>query len=105
MRTLLRLWHDDHAFVAHVELLFILSVLAIGTLTGLVALRQAVIAEGLEQAAAIIALNDSFSFTGQSNCESSHAGSSGAKIGAGFDIKQDTKAPALVGTVTQSPCD
>jgi len=45
-------------------------------ITGMVALRQAVISELTETAQALLALNQSFSFSGQTNCESSTGGSS-----------------------------
>jgi hypothetical protein len=54
---------------------FVATILVIGAITGLVAVRQAVIVELHDVANAILALNQSFSFSGQSNCESSTAGS------------------------------
>jgi hypothetical protein len=103
-KLMLKLWNDDHGFVMHVELLFILTILVIGTVTALVALRQAVIAESVEIANAILALNNSFSFSGQSNCESSSAGSAALQESVG-GLHEGSVAPALVATITQSPCD
>jgi hypothetical protein len=110
MRLLRQLYRDDAGFVLHVELLFILTILVIGTVTALVALRQAVIAEAVEIANAILALNDSFSFSGQTNCESSSAGSAAANARSltplvVMRVTQGSVAPAMVSTITQKPCE
>ena len=73
---MLRLWHDDSGALISMEFLFVATILVLGVITGLVAVRQAVISELTEFAQAVMALNQSFSFSGQTNCESSTAGSS-----------------------------
>jgi hypothetical protein len=76
MRNLLvRLWNDDAGALIAAEWVFVATILVLGAITGLVAVRQAVIAELHDVANALLALNQSFSFSGQSNCESSTAGS------------------------------
>jgi ABC-type uncharacterized transport system permease subunit len=54
---------------------FLTTGLVLGAITGLVAVRQAVISELEEFANAVLALNQSFSFSGQTNCQASTAGS------------------------------
>src|SRR5689334_10450594 len=76
-RILFLLWNDDCGFAANtVEWLFMLVVLVVGLLTGLVAMRQALISELAETANALLALDQSFEPPPQTNCESSTAGSS-----------------------------
>jgi hypothetical protein len=57
------------------EILLVLTILVIGLIAGLVALRQAFLTELGDIANAFLTLNQSYSFAGQSNCVSSTAGS------------------------------
>jgi hypothetical protein len=57
------------------EWVFVATILILGIITGLVAVRGAVISELVEFANAVAALSQSYSFAGQSNCLSSTAGS------------------------------
>jgi hypothetical protein len=76
MRNLMvKLWSDDAGALIASEWVFVATILVLGAITGLVAVRQAVIAELHDFANALVALNQSYSFSGQSNCESSTAGS------------------------------
>src|SRR5579883_1552114 len=76
MRKLLsRLWNDDGGAIIAMEWVFIATILVLGIITGLVAVRQAVLTELSDVAQAILSLNQSYSFTGQSNCQASTAGS------------------------------
>jgi hypothetical protein len=76
MRILMvKLWGDDGGALIAAEWVFVATILVLGSITGLVAVRQAVIAELHDFANALLALNQSYSFSGQSNCESSTAGS------------------------------
>jgi len=65
--------------------------------------RQAVISELTEFANAVMALNQSFSFAGQSNCLSSTSGSA-ASDSSNVINEKSTVAPE-VAVVTQQPCD
>jgi hypothetical protein len=71
-----KLWNDDCGALIATEWVFVATILVLGIITGLVAVRNAVLAELLDFANAVISLNQSFSFTGQVNCQSSTAGSS-----------------------------
>jgi hypothetical protein len=103
MRHLLqRLWTDDCGALIATEWVFVATILVLGIIVGLVAVRQAVISELTEFAGAVMSLNQSFSFTGQSNCQSSVAGSQA--IDTNDTIPAGHTAPTP-NTVEQSPCD
>jgi hypothetical protein len=70
-----RLWDDDCGGVLAAEWLFLATLLVLGTVGGLVAVRQAVISEFTEYAQAVMALNQGYSFSGQSNAASATPGS------------------------------
>ena len=98
-----KLWNDDcGSGLLSAEWLFLFAILVLGIITGLVAVRQALISELTESAQALLALNQSFSFSGQSNCESSTAGSSASDttntIGEG-------SVAASTAAISQTPCD
>ena len=77
-------------------------ILLLGSITGLVAVRQALISELTESAQAIMALNQSFSFSGQTNCESSTAGSSASDTTN--TIGEGSVVPSTA-AISQTPCD
>ena len=56
-----------------------------------------------EFANAVMALNQSFSFSGQSNCQASTAGSQA--LDSSDVINEASTAAASASTITQSPCD
>jgi hypothetical protein len=63
MRQLVgRLWSDDCGAMLAVEWVFVATILIIGSITGLVAVRQAIITELEEFAEAILALSTSWDF-------------------------------------------
>src|SRR5262245_33376529 len=103
MRQMFRLWADDYGFAAStVEWLFMVTIMIIGLITGFVAVRQAIDSELVETAQAILALNQSFSFSGQSNCESSTAGSSASDT---TNTISDVSVGASTASISQTPCD
>jgi hypothetical protein len=79
---MLRLWKDDCGALIATEWVFVVTILVLGSITGLVMVRQAVLAELQDVANALMALDQSYSFSSQSNCESSTAGS------AFFDVTE-----------------
>src|SRR5579872_6217238 len=103
MRQMLKLWNDDcGSTLVTSELLFLFTILVLGMITGLVALRQAVISELTETAQALMALNQSYSFSGQVNCESSTAGSSASDT---TNTIAETSVVASTAAINQTPCD
>jgi hypothetical protein len=80
MRQLLGLWHDDcGGGLIAAEWLFVFATLILGGLTGMVSVRQALLSEWTEAAQSLTSLNHGFSFSGQTNGETSLAGSSASE--------------------------
>lgn len=75
MRLLRRLWNDDAGALLTAEWLFMATILVIGLVAGLVAIRNAVNNELEEMAGAIGALSQSYSFGGVTGCCASSGGS------------------------------
>ena len=92
-RLMQKLWSDDHGALIATEWVFVATILVLGAITGLVAVRQAVIAELHDVANALLALNQSYSFSGHSNCESSTAGSSFKDVGDSIVVKSTAATP------------
>lgn len=69
------LWRDNRAFVVSAELVLVASVLVIGLLVGLVTVRDQVVQELADVAAAISRSNQSYSFSGVSGHTATGAGS------------------------------
>jgi hypothetical protein len=61
------LWNDEAGFVITSELLLIVTIMVIGLIVGFVAVRDAVVTELADVAAAIGALNQSYRFHGVTN--------------------------------------
>ena len=102
MRQMLKLWNDDCGALIATEWVFVVTILILGIITGLVAVRQAYISELVETAQALMALNQSYSFSGQSNCESSTAGSSGSDT---TNTIIEGSVAASTASINQAPCD
>src|SRR5262249_43171643 len=101
--TMLRkLWNDDCGALIATEWIFLMTILILGIITGLVALRQALISELTESAQAILSLDQSFAFSGQSNCESSTAGSSASDTA---NTIGNISVAASTSNINQAPCD
>jgi Flp pilus assembly pilin Flp len=88
-----RLWNDDDGALIAVEWIFLATILILGVIAGMVAVRQAVIAELHDIANALLALNQSFHLTGQSNCESSTAGSFFIDVGDSIVVRSTVATP------------
>ena len=98
-----KLWSDDAGALIATEWVFVATILILGIITGLIAVRQAVLSELTEFANAVLALNQSYSFAGQSNCLSSTAGS--AAIDSTDLIPLARTATTATTQINQSPCD
>ena len=64
-----KLWKDDCGALIATEWVFVATILVLGSITGLVMVRQAILTELSDFANALMSLNQSYAFTGQSNCE------------------------------------
>jgi Flp pilus assembly pilin Flp len=102
-RLLRKLWSDDSGALIATEWVFVATILVLGIITGLVAVRQAVLSELTEFANAVLALNQSYSFSGQSNCQSSTAGSQATD--SSDKIPLASIAAATNDAINQPPCD
>jgi Flp pilus assembly pilin Flp len=70
-----KLWNDDQGALIATEFLFVATILIIGIVVGLSALRGAVNAELAELGNAILALNQGYSISGLTGCCASTEGS------------------------------
>jgi len=75
MKMFQQLWSDENGFVVSAELVLIATVLVLGMIVGLTTLRDQVIAELADVAAAFSNSNQSYSFSGITGHSSSTAGS------------------------------
>src|SRR5262249_37766722 len=101
-KMMLKLWADDGGALIATEWVFVATILVLGIITGLVAVRQPVISELPEFANAVLALNQSFSFSGQSNCKSSTGGS--RALDTCDSIPNKMVVPDCTSNINQSPC-
>jgi hypothetical protein len=67
-RLMGKFWQDDCGALIATEFLFVATILVIGTVVGLSAVRDAVNVELSELANAILALSQGFTVSGQSGC-------------------------------------
>jgi len=105
MSSLLKnLWNDDCGALISAEFLFVATILVIGIIVGLVAVRNAIVAELDELANAFLALSQSFSFAGLSGCCSIVEGSQAIDI-PGPPIQAFCVANAIPQIVEDLPCD
>lgn len=101
-QMMFKLWNDDCGVAYKVEIIFVLTILGLGTLKGLVAVRQALTSEMIEFANALSALNQSYSFAGNSHCYASTAGSAANDT---TNTIHDASTSASGSDVNQNPCD
>ncbi len=97
-----KLWHDDQGALIASEFLFMFSMLVIGTISGLVAMRQALLSEMVETANSVMALDQSYSYSGQSNGAASTGGSSASDHANQITLGS---VPASQGPINQAACD
>ena len=104
-----RIWKDDAGFVVSIELILISTIAVIGLITGLAAIRNAVVSELSDVAGAVADLNQSYTFNGSTSPSGSTAGSSftdntdsvdspGDPVGLADNCIVFTAAPADEGT-------
>ncbi|WP_240928261.1 hypothetical protein [Thalassoroseus pseudoceratinae] len=75
MKTLAQLWNDEAGFIVSSELVLIATIVVIGLIAGLTAVRDAVVGELADVGAAVGDVNQSFSFGAITGHCSSTAGS------------------------------
>jgi hypothetical protein len=97
------LWGDDRGAVLTPEWIMVATILVIGVLTGLIAVRQTVMARALDLAGHAQASNQSYSFSGQASCEAATGGS--AFTFAASDGLVVRSTAAVPGGVSAHACD
>ena len=75
MKMFQQLWNDENGFVVSTELVLIATVLVLGMIVGLTTLRDQVIAELADVAAAFSNTNQTYSYSGITGHSSSTSGS------------------------------
>jgi len=75
MKMFQQFWNDENGFVVSTELVLIATVLVLGMIVGLTTLRDQVIGELADVAAAFSNSNQSYSFSGITGHSSSTSGS------------------------------
>ncbi len=97
-----RLWNDDAGFSYSLEVLLVVTILAIGLVAALASLRSALASELVEAANAITSIDQSFSYTGTLTCNGSTAGS--AAIDADDSQTIDFPQDVSPNVIDESPC-
>jgi hypothetical protein len=103
VRMLRKLWADDRGALLASELLFLYTMLVVGTVSGLAAMRQATVSEMVETANSLMALNQSFSFSGQSIAGVATTG--GSSAGDMTNAIHLAGAAPTTAPVSQTPCE
>ena len=75
MKTIQLLWNDQQGFIVSIELILLSTILIIGLITGMTALRDAVVSELSDVGGAIQDLNQSYEFMGVAGHSSRTQGS------------------------------
>jgi hypothetical protein len=103
MRNLLvKLWNDNAGALIALEWVFVATILIVGSVTGLAAVRQAIKHELHDLANAMLALNSSFSISGQSNCVASTGGAAFIDTSSSIVVRTTAATPS---TNPNSACD
>jgi len=84
-----KLWDDEAGFVISIELILISTIVVIGLIAGLTAVRDAVVSELSDVAGAINEMNQSFTFNGAAGATSASAGSSYTDQTDSIDAPED----------------
>jgi Flp pilus assembly pilin Flp len=64
MDSIKSLWNDQQGFIVSIELVLISTILVVGLITGMTALRDAVVSELSDVAGAVQDLNQSYEYNG-----------------------------------------
>ena len=89
-----KLWHDDAGFVVSVELILITTIVVIGLIAGLTAIRDAVVSELSDVAGAVSDMVQTYSINGVSSDSASTAGSDYNDRTDSSDPSDDTSGEA-----------
>jgi hypothetical protein len=105
MRVLHRLWADEAGFVVSTELILVATILVIGMVVGLATVRDAVVSELADVAAAIGSVNQSYEYSTVTGHTSATSGSQFQDELDFCDTGDDTAGTAPQCVVVQNPID
>ncbi|MCD0462705.1 hypothetical protein [Roseiconus lacunae] len=71
-----RFWHDDRGFVISIELILVVTIMVIGLIAGLTALRDAVVSELTDVARGVQQINQTYQTGSATGHSASSSGSS-----------------------------
>jgi hypothetical protein len=97
-----KLWNDDGGAVITTEWVFVATILILGSITGLVAVRQAILSELTEFTNAVLTVNQSSSFSGQHNGRAHTAGSDAIDSTSLLTLESTRTTPT---DTSINPCD
>ncbi len=84
-----KLWNDETGFIVSLELILVATILVIGLIAGLTAVRDAVVSELSDAAQSIQAINQSFAIQGTDSQTATTSGSS-------FEDRSDVPASVCI---------
>jgi hypothetical protein len=97
-----QLWNDDQGAIISAEFLFVTTILVIGIVVGLTAVRDAINVELSELANALLALSQGFSFNGSTNGNASVDGSQAIDF-PGLVTPPTSTPPAIPSVIDITP--
>jgi hypothetical protein len=87
-------WTDDGGAVIAAEWILVATLLILGAVAGLVAVRQAVVAELSDVINAFVGPNQGYGFSGQSQCESSMSGTQFIDTSDSLSVRSTAAVPS-----------
>jgi hypothetical protein len=102
--VLAQLWADDNGALLASEWLFMATILVIGTIVGLAAVRSAVNVELSEFANALLALSQGYTLAGQVGCGATTDGSQAIDMPARVTDPTSAGAPVIPSDINILPC-
>ena len=96
-----RLWSDDAGFIVSAELVLVATIVVIGMITGLVAIRKDVTSELTEVGQALAAIDQGYNYSGLSNC---HSQTKGSSVTDTYSSNQSAKDTVVNNNINVDPC-
>jgi len=96
-KLMMKMWKDDAGIVAF-EYLLVATIIGLGLVVGLSAVSVALNAELTELANAILALDQTYSYSGQSSCNASRNGTATSDSAGNIGLSGFAATPVNVGS-------
>lgn len=98
-KTMTQIWSDDNGFIVSIELILIATIAVLGLITGMVAVRDAVVSELSDVGGAVQDLNQSYTYNaieqeGGLHSDAGTAGSSWTDLTDHCDTAEDVSGAA-----------